>query len=119
MLFKNFFQLIYLFRSFLSGHAKIIDKFLSDTRATYHDTVVRDKIRFFDETATDPDWMVRQCYLVIIASATEIESGIDNLWKAGPSAGRHSYPDFGKYIPINYFKAFCSAAPFCWSDKKY
>jgi hypothetical protein len=114
---KKGFKLIDLFP--LSGHAKIIDKFLSDARATYHDTVVRHKICFFDEIATDPYWMVRQCYLLIIASATEIVSGIDNLWKAGPSTGRHTYPDFGQYIPINYFKAFCSAAPFCWSDGKY
>jgi hypothetical protein len=103
----------------VSGHAKIVDKFLSDSRCTYHDTVVRDKIVFFDSASKDPDWKVRQCYMLIIASATEIVSGIDNLWKSGPSAGRHTYPDFGQYMPINYFKAFCCAAPFCWSEERY
>jgi hypothetical protein len=103
LLFKNFFKLIDFFLSFLSGHAKIIDQFLSDARVTYHDTDVRDKICFFDETAADPDWMVHQY----------------NLWKAGPSAGWHTYPYFGQHIPINYFKAFCSAAPFYWSDEQY
>jgi hypothetical protein len=66
LLFRKFFQLIYLFRSFLSGHAKIIDKFLSDTRATYPDTVVRDKICFFHETATDPDWSYAVEYLLVL-----------------------------------------------------
>jgi hypothetical protein len=54
------------------GHGKIIDKSLSDTRATYHDTVVRDKIKFDDSTSTDPDWKVRQCYLLLIASVSFI-----------------------------------------------
>ncbi len=103
----------------VAGHAKIIDTYLSDPRATYHDTVVRDKIVFHDEDNSDPDWMVRQCYLLMIASATEICNGVENLWKKGPSIGRHEYPDFGQYIPVNYFKAFCSAAPFCWSEPKY
>jgi hypothetical protein len=104
---------------FISGHAKIIDKYLSDCRATYHDTVIRDKIVFFDDSSEDPDWKVRQCYMLLIASATEIVSGVENLWKCGPSAGRHTYPDFGQYMPINYFKCFCSAAPYCWSNERY
>ncbi len=111
--------IILFFHSFISGHAKIIDKYLSDCRATYHDTVLRDKIVFFDESSQDPDWKVRQCYILLIASATEIVSGVENLWKSGPSAGRHTYPDFGQYMPVNYFKAFCSAAPFCWSNERY
>jgi hypothetical protein len=57
--------------------------------------------------------------LLLITSATEIICGVENLWKFGPSAGQHTYPDFGQYMPKNYFKAFCSAAPFCWSDEKY
>jgi len=62
-----------------AGHAKIIDTYLSDPRDTYHDTVVRDKIVFHDENNSDPDWMVRQCYLLMIASATEICNGVENL----------------------------------------
>jgi hypothetical protein len=56
---------------------------------------------------------------VIIAGATEIFSGVSNFWKLGPSRGRQTYPDFGQYVSENQFKAFCSAAPFCWSDKKH
>jgi hypothetical protein len=41
------------------GHAKLIDKFLSDQRATYHDTALKDSIIFHDHDAADPDWMVR------------------------------------------------------------
>jgi hypothetical protein len=39
------------------------------------------------------------------------------LWRKGKSAGRHDYPDFGQYIPKNYFKAFQAAAPYCWCDE--
>jgi len=88
--FFNFFiLLLILFTSFLFilGHAKIIDKFLSDPRASYNDTVVRDGIIFHDEDHNDPDWKVQQCYLLLIASATEIVSGVENFWKQGPSAG--------------------------------
>ncbi len=101
------------------GHAKLIDKFLSDPRATYHDTVVKDNTIFYDPDAAGLDWMVRQCYLLMIASATEIVNGVENLWKSGPSVSHHAYPDFGQYMPINYFKAFCSAAPYCWSEEQY
>ena len=101
------------------GHAKIIDKYLSNPLATYHDTVCKDKILFLDEHAEDPDWKVKQCYLLIIAAATEVVVGVDNLWKSGPSTGRHNYPDFGQYIPKNYFKAFCSAAPYAWAEEMY
>jgi hypothetical protein len=77
------------------------------------------KLFFFDEDSQDPDWNVCQCYMLLIASATEIVSGVGKLWKSGPSAGQHTYPDFGQYKPTNYFKAFCCAAPFCWSDECY
>ncbi len=41
------------------------------------------------------------------------------MWKSGPSTGCHNYPDFGQIIPKNYFKAFCSAAPYAWAEEKY
>jgi len=65
---------------------------MSDSRATYYDTVKKDKITFYDSSTADPDWMLRQCNLLMIASATEVVNGIDNLWKSGPSVGRHAYP---------------------------
>ena len=63
--------------------------------------------------------MVRVCYTLLIAAASEMETGIENLWKSGKSGCRHQYPDFGKYISIHYFKAFVAAAPYCWCDKKH
>jgi hypothetical protein len=97
----------------------MIDKFLSYSRATYYDTVKKDKILFYDSSSADPDWMVRQCYSLMIASATEVVNGIDNLWKSGSSVGHPAHPDFGQYLPINYFKPFASAAPYCWSPERY
>ena len=101
------------------GHAKLIDKFLSHKDASNCDTVMQDKIKFYDESTNDPDWMVWQCYLLIIAAATETKSGINNLWKSGPTSGHHNYADFGQYIPVNYFKVFCAAALYCWAEEQY
>lgn len=33
--------------------------------------------------------------------------------------GHHAYPDFCQYIPEKNFKAFCSAAGYCWSADMY
>jgi hypothetical protein len=67
---------------------------------------MNDKIKFEDPEAEDPDWKVKQAYTLMIAAALEIENGVENMWKRGPSGGRHDYPDFGKYMPINHFKVF-------------
>jgi hypothetical protein len=48
---------------------------------------------------------------LIKAVATEPFTGIENLWKTDKSKGHHNYPDFGKYIPINYFKVFALLHP--------
>ncbi len=101
------------------GHAKIIDEFHADHRSPFHSTVTNDKIKFEDPEAEDPDWKVKQAYTLMIAAASEIENGVENLWKRGPSGGRHDYPDFGKYMPINHFKVFQAAAPYCWCEKKH
>ena len=77
------------------------------------------KIKFHDEEADDPDWKVRVCYTLLIAAASEVEVGVENLWKSGKSGGRHSYPDFGRYISRDTFRAFQSAAAMCWADPKY
>jgi hypothetical protein len=61
----------------------------------------------------------RQCFLLIITAAKELFIGVENSWKTVKSKGHHFFPDFGIYMPINYFKAFCSAAPCAWADPKY
>jgi hypothetical protein len=73
------------------GHAKIIEKiideFHADHRSPFHSTVTNDKIKFKDPEAEDPDWQVKQAYTLLIAAASEIENGVENLWKRGPSGG--------------------------------
>ena len=38
----------------------------------------------------------------------------ENLWKCGTGSGRKDHPDFGRYVPRDAFKAFCSAAPYAY-----
>jgi hypothetical protein len=81
------------------GRAKIIDQFHADHRSPFHNTTVKnDKIKFEDPEAEALDWKVKQAYTLMIAAASEIENGVENLWKCGPSRDQHDYPDFGKYI---------------------
>ena len=113
----NFFKHVF---PTVVGHGKIIDKFLADSRATYHATVSGHKIKFHDpDDPNDPDWMVKQGYLLLIAAASEMENGVENLWKAGMRKMRRPYPDFGRYMSINEFHAFCSAAPYARAEEKY
>jgi hypothetical protein len=69
--------------------------------------------------APDPDWKVKQACLLFIAAASEVENGIDDLWKWGKYTGRHDYPNFGQYMSINYFKAFVEAVPYCLADQTF
>ena len=85
----------------------------------FHTTVVNEKIVFHDPKDKDPDWLVNQCYLLLLAAVWEGDVGIDNLWKKGKSRGRHNFADFGQYIPVNYFCAWQSAAPYIFSEEKY
>ena len=111
-----------LFHDFLpevKGHGALLDKFFSDIRAPYHSTVKDEGFVFHQEGEDDCDWAVKQCYLLLIAAVTEPEIGIDNLWRRGQSRGRHKHADFGRYIPLNMFKAFCSAAPLMYCEEKW
>ena len=103
----------------IEGHAKMIDEYLSDHRAEFHKTVHTSKIKFDDPEANDPDWRVKRCYTLLIAASCEVECGIDNLWKNGQGNGRKELPNFGKYVPRDAFKAFCSAAPYAFCNRKY
>lgn len=103
----------------LDGHAELIDKYHESEKSAYYATVLGKKIKFSDPDAPDPQWKVKACYTLIIAAANEPHNGVNNLWKKGRSIGRSSYPDFGKYVSKDMFKAFCKAAPFVWADEKY
>jgi hypothetical protein len=85
------------------------------TRPIY-ETVKHNRIVFHDPDDDDLDWRVPQCYTLLIAAASEIENGVENLWKRGPANGRRKYPDFRRYVSENMFKAFKVVAHFCWCD---
>jgi hypothetical protein len=55
-----------------------------------------DEIQFHDAVDIIPDWKVHNCYLLLIAATTEVENGIENLWKRGRVGNRRFYPDFGR-----------------------
>jgi len=102
----------------VTGHAALFDEYFNDNRAPYHSRVKEEKISFNRPDDEDPDWIVKQCYLLMIAAVTEPEIGVDNLWKAGEGRGRHPHADFGLYIPKNTFKAFLVAAPIAFAPKE-
>lgn len=103
----------------VKGHGKIIDEYLSDVRASYHHTYTTTRLKMECIGEGDPDRMVKLCYLLLIAGATEVESGVVNLFNSGPTGGRHQYPDFGKYVNVKTFKMFMSAAPYAFCKKKF
>jgi hypothetical protein len=71
----------------IEGHSKKLDKYFADPKAEFYETVKHDKLKFHDEDAEDPDWKTRQAYTILIAAASEIENGFDNMWKRGKGMG--------------------------------
>ena len=55
----------------------------------------------------------------MITATLEVERGIENLWRYGPGPGFKDYPNYGEYLPVNYFRAFINGFPHLWSPKKY
>jgi hypothetical protein len=82
----------------IEGHANKLDKYLADPKAKFYETVNHDKITFHDEDAEDPDWKIHQAYTLLIAAASEIENGVENMWKRGKGMGWHDYPYFGRFM---------------------
>jgi len=115
-LVDNFFMHVFLN---VTGHAAIIDKFLGDVHAPYYETVQQDKTLFHDAEDKDPYWKIQQCYVLLIAAATEMENSIENLWKHGKIKNQRWYSDLRRFMAMNEMKAFCSAAPYCWSDEEH
>jgi hypothetical protein len=109
----------------VSGHALIIDKYFQDHRVDMQLIVKNDGIKFHYPEAEDPDWKVKHCYILLIASASEMEmdmemkNGAENIWKSGKAIGRHCYANFGQCYMINMFKAVRAVAPFCWSGEEH
>ena len=61
ILFSDFFPSI-------TGHALLVDKYLSDPRAPFYTTIANEKIVFHDAKDSDPDLLVTQCYLLLLAA---------------------------------------------------
>jgi hypothetical protein len=102
------------------GMAEKLDEFHSDIRSPYYQTVVKEGIKFHRPDDDDPDWIVKNCFLLTLAAVGEVKIGIENLWKKGPChGGRRDYADFGRYVPVMVFKAWQAAMPLMWCDKKY
>ena len=59
------------------------------------------------------------CLTILVAASLEVERGVDSLWKHGKSNGMKDYPNYGQFIPKNYFKAFLHGFPYLWADEKY
>ncbi len=38
----------------------------SNTRAPYYKTVKEEKIKFYNENDLDPDWIIKQCYMLLL-----------------------------------------------------
>ncbi|MGL5936847.1 MAG: hypothetical protein ACRCZI_14630, partial [Cetobacterium sp.] len=114
---KTFFD---VFFPTVVGHALLLDEFFSSTKAPYHKTVKDEAFTFHRPDDEDPDWIVKNCYLLLLAAVGEVKLGIDNLWSKGPCAGGlRDFANYGRFIPKNMFKAWQVAAPLMWSDKKF
>ena len=112
ILFDDFFPCV-------TGHAKLMDEYHNDPRSPYYNTVKNGKIKFHDQGDDDEDWIVKQCYLLLLAAITEADCGVENLWKKGHSGGRHEFADFGRYMSEHYFRAFQCCATLMFCDRKY
>ena len=110
--FKHFFPDV-------TGHGKRMDEHCESVDAPFCQTCQHEKMKFHDEDAEDPYWIIKQCHLLMIAAVTEADVGIANLWKTGKTCGRRLQADFGQCTPVNWFRAFCSACPFMWCDTKW
>jgi hypothetical protein len=102
----------------IEGNAKKLDKYFADQKDEFYEIVKNDKIKFHDEDAEDPDWNICQAYTLLIAASSEIENGVENLWKRAKVMGRRDYLYFGSFMFKNASKAFKSGAHFCWTEEE-
>ena len=59
MFFEHFFPSI-------ASHAKLMDECNANIRSPNHLSCLHGKIKFYDPDASDPNWGVKQCYLLVI-----------------------------------------------------
>jgi hypothetical protein len=69
-------------------------------------------IKIHHPASNDPDAWVKICMTLMITSVLEVHNGIARLWQQGNSSGLKEYPNYGQYIPKDYFKAFIYGFPY-------
>ena len=56
---------------------------------------------------------------LITVASLKVNNGIEHLWKQDELDRLEPHPNFGQFIPKNYFKAFVAGFPFLLCDKEY
>ena len=83
-----------------------------------HPDIVQLKISFYDPEPDNPDHIVNTWYSTMTAAVSEAQCGVEKFWQRCRSNGMRDHENFGMHISQTYFKAFMSAAPYCFSNKK-
>ena len=99
------------------NHANFIGECRSSRRSPYYSSVKHEKIVVHQLEYTDPCHPVKTYCLMIAISFSEVQCGVENTWQIGRSNGLRDDVNCGRNIDRNYFKAFASASPYCFSDK--
>ena len=81
--------------------------------------IEKDNIKFHRPDADDPDALLKICLTLMVTAVLEVHKGVAGLWQRGNSSGMKQFPNYGQYIPKDYFKAFLYGFPYLWADKKY
>jgi hypothetical protein len=63
-----------------------MDEFFSDPRSGMESTIKNDTIKF-EREGDDPEVLLKICITLLIASANEVQGGINLLWKQGAGYG--------------------------------
>jgi hypothetical protein len=79
--------------------------------------VKKDNIKLYRQDAHNPDALLKICLTLMVTAGLEVHKGIAGLWQGGNSLGMKEYPNYGQYIPKEYFKAFLHGFPYLWAEK--
>jgi hypothetical protein len=105
------------------GKAQVLDECLSRVSTNpeqpnvWKARVEKDNIKFHHPDANDPDALLKICLTLMVTAVLEVHKGIAGLWQRGNLLGMKEYPNYGQYIPKDYFKAFLHGFPYLWTDK--
>ena len=69
----------------VKGHAKLTYDCYSSQKNLRYSTVRNDQITFYDPDEDDPDYRVKIVCTKMIVAISEVEQGVENLWKRGRS----------------------------------